>query len=415
MNGEAVSKQKKGKSYSVAYLDCFSGVSGDMLLGAFIDAGMEFEVLKEAVSLLPLEGFSIHLGHEKRCGIIGTRLRVDVKEGVQQARGLYEIKDLIGASGLAEEIKAHSISIFELLAQAEAKVHGLTPEQVHFHEVGAVDSIVDIVGVCVSVHHMNIQSIYASPLPLGKGFVKSAHGTLPIPAPATLELLKGVPIEGTGLPYELVTPTGAAIVKHFVKTFGPMPSMVVEESGWGAGQRDLPDRPNLLRVLLGGQGVEQAVSQEIVAMLETNIDDVTPEILGHLMDTLFEAGALDVAFLPIQMKKNRPASQVQVMAPPHLVDSLVEVIFVETHTLGIRVSHIGRRVLKRELITVESPWGEMVAKRITLPNGSNILKPEYRACKHLALKAQTPLREVMDWVSSLNYCCQPKRADRENG
>jgi len=406
---------KREKCYPVAYLDCFSGISGDMFLGALLDAGMDLDVLERALSLLPVKGFTIHISREKRGGISGTRFIVDVNEEIQPHRVLSEIKEFINSSRLPSEVKADSIAIFELLARAEAKVHGLSPEEIHFHEVGAVDSIVDIVGVCVSIHHMEIKEMYASPLPLGKGIFKSGHGTLPIPAPATLELLKGVPVFGVDLPYELVTPTGAALLKHFVKTFGPIPSMVVELSGWGVGKRDLTDRPNLLRILLGSQSLEKTVSQDVVVVLETNLDDVAPEILGHLMERLLENGALDVAFFPIHMKKNRPGIQIQVIAPSDLAEPLIKVIFLETHTLGVRISYVGRKVLKREKITVESPWGTMEVKRATLPHGGYALKPEYESCKCLANKTQTPLREIVDWVCRLNRPTKPKATDEENG
>ncbi len=402
---------KDERPNSMAYLDCFSGISGDMFLAALLDAGMNLGILLEDLKLLPLKGYEIQVGCEKRGGIKGTRLEVKLLGGEPSPRGLSEIKQLINSSTLAPEVKTNSISVFELLAQAEAKVHGVRLDEVHFHEVGAVDSIVDIVGVCISIHHLKISKFFASPVPLGSGFIKSDHGTLPVPAPATVELLKGVPILGASLPgrqggveEELVTPTGAALLRHFVQDFGPIPPMQLEKIGWGVGARDLPERPNLLRVLIGREGPGTRASIEVVVLLETNVDDVMPETLGFLMERLFEAGSLDVAFVPIQMKKNRPGIQIQVMCFPGQEEDLARLIFMETGTLGIRVRRVERRILARKKAVIESPWGSLEVKRILLPDGSRLFAPEYEACKRVAVERGIPFRSVLEWVASLNRC-----------
>lgn len=384
----------------IAYLDCFSGISGDMFLGALLDAGLAFNDLKETLHTLPLDGYSLEVKREKRDDLFGTRFVVQVENEKQISRGLTDIKKIIQAGSLTKGIKDKSIEIFEAIAQEEGKIHNCPPEEVHFHEVGAVDSIIDIVGTVFGIEFLGIASISASSLPLGSGFVKTQHGRIPVPAPATIALLKGIPVHDSGLKLELVTPTGAALVKGLASSFGSMPSMIVESVGYGAGTQSLPDRPNLLRILLGRDHSEQQV--ETVVILEANLDDTNPEWLGFLMDQLFEAGALDVVFYPIQMKKNRPGILIQTMGKPSQKDVLMDILFRESTALGIRFRYSQRKVLQRSQVEIESPWGKMKVKEVLRPDGSHSFLPEYEVCRKIAEEKKIPIKEIYYWVMSFD-------------
>ncbi|MEE9610563.1 MAG: nickel pincer cofactor biosynthesis protein LarC [Desulfatiglandales bacterium] len=384
----------------IAYLDCFSGISGDMFLGALLDAGLAFKDLKKALHTLPLDGYSLEVKREKRADLFGTRFLVKVETEKQISRGFKDIKKIIQAASLTRETKDKAIEIFEAIAQEEGKIHNCPPEEVHFHEVGAVDSIIDIVGTVFGIESLGIASISSSPLPLGSGFVKTQHGRIPVPAPATIALLKGVPVYDSGLKHELVTPTGAALVKGLASSYGSMPSIIVERVGYGAGRQNLPDRPNLLRILLGHDHSEQQV--ETVVILEANLDDTNPEWLGFLMDQLFEAGALDVVFCPIQMKKNRPGILIQVMGKPGQRDVLMDILFRESTALGIRFRYSQRKVLQRSQAEIDSPWGKMKVKKVLRPDGSPYLMPEYEVCRTIAEERKIPLKEIYYWVMSSN-------------
>lgn len=384
----------------IAYLDCFSGISGDMFLGALIDAGLSFEMLKKTLGTLPLDGYHIEINREKRNGLFGTQFVVRLETREQGERGLREIKKIINGGDLSKNVKDKSIEIFESIGREEGKIHNHPLDQVHFHEVGAIDSIIDIVGTVFGIEFLDITSIFASGLPLGSGFVETRHGRIPIPSPATIALLKGIPVYDSGLKHELVTPTGAALVKGLADSFGSMPSMMVDRVGYGVGSRDLPDRPNLLRILMGREQTQQQV--ETVVMLEANLDDTYPEWLGYLMDQLFQAGALDVVFSPIQMKKNRPGTQIQVMGRPEQMDNLMNILFRESTTLGIRFRYTQRKILKRAQIEIESPWGKMRVKKITNPDGSSFFQPEYEVCRKIAEEKNRPIKEIYFWVMSLN-------------
>lgn len=383
-----------------AYLDCFSGISGDMFLGSLLDAGLAFNELEQAVGGLRLEGCRLEARREARNHIYGTRFVVLVDPSAQRPKELHEIRDLISGSNLDAGVKAKSIEIFSILATAEGRIHNLPPEKVHFHEVGAVDSIVDIVGSVYGLTCLGIESLHASPLPLGSGFVETSHGRMPIPAPATLALLTDVPVSHCHLPFEMVTPTGAALVKSTVKTFGPMPPMAISTIGYGVGSRNLPDRPNLLRMIIGKP--EGGYNVESVVILETNIDDMSPEWTGYLMERLLEAGAMDVIFCPVHMKKNRPGIQVQVMGRPDAKDQLSEILFQESGTLGIRFSYTQRQVLEREAMDIESPWGRVRAKKVIQTDGTAYVIPEYEVCRSIALKNGLSLKKVYAWFMALN-------------
>jgi uncharacterized protein (TIGR00299 family) protein len=300
---------------------------------------------------------------------------------------------------LTDSVKAKSMAIFESLARVEGHIHDLPPDQVHFHEVGAVDSIIDIVGTVYALEALGIERLLVSPLPLGSGFVKTAHGRIPAPAPATLALLKGVPVLNSGVPHEMVTPTGAALATGLAASFGPMPSMVVQQVGYGVGSRELQDRPNLLRIIIGHEENEGQADE--VVILETNLDDMSPEALGYLMERLFKTGALDVVFLPAQMKKNRPGVQVQVIGKPEQKDPLIEILIRETTTLGIRFRYSRRTIIERSHETVESPWGKIAVKRVIRDKSSSLI-PEYDVCRKIALKNNIPLRHVYQWIEGLN-------------
>jgi pyridinium-3,5-bisthiocarboxylic acid mononucleotide nickel chelatase len=384
----------------IAYLDCFSGISGDMLLGALLDGGLPFDELKQGLCTLPLQGYKLQVLKEERNHLFGTRFLVQVEEDKHCARTFADVRTIISTSGLSEWVKEKSIQVFESLAVAEGKIHGCRPQDVHFHEVGAVDSIIDIVGAHIGVEALGITTLYGSALPLGAGFVESRHGPIPVPAPATIALLRGIPVYDAGVKGELVTPTGAALLKGLARAFGLMPPMTVDQIGYGVGSRNLADRPNLLRILLGTEA--QELYTDTVIILESNLDDTSPEWLGFLMGRLLEAGALDVTFCPVQMKKNRPGVLLQVVGKPHQKDLFMEMIFRESTTLGVRFTYSQRKTLERSLEEVDSPWGKIMVKKVVLPEGSQRLLPEYEACRTIAEEKGIPIRDIYSWVFSQN-------------
>jgi len=380
----------------IAYLDCFSGISGDMFIGALIDAGFPLEELRQVLQSLPLEGYSLEVTREERNHLFGTRFQVKVTGDPQPHRRFSDIRNLILAGDFSPSVRGKSIAIFESIAVEEGKIHGCAVEEVHFHEVGAVDSIVDIVGSVLGMDYLGIGAACASSLPLGSGFVETAHGRIPLPAPATVALLKGIPVHDSGLKEELVTPTGAALLKGLVHSFGSLPPMVIERVGYGVGSRNLADRPNLLRILIGqGQG---GALEETVVILESNLDDINPEWLGFLMERLFEAGALDVVFSPGYMKKNRPAVLVHVMGKPQHKDQLMDILFSESTTLGVRFHYTQRRILERSSAEIDSPWGNMKVKKVFRPDGSFHLLPEFEECRRIAKQKDVPLRDIYSWI-----------------
>jgi uncharacterized protein (TIGR00299 family) protein len=382
----------------IAYFDCFSGVSGDMFIGALIDAGFPIEELRKVLQSLPLKGYSLEATPEERNHLLGTRFKVKVTRDPQPHRRFSDIRDLILAGDLSPSVKEKSIVIFESIAVEEGKIHGCTADEVHFHEVGAVDSIVDIVGSVLGMEYLGIGAASASSLPLGSGFVETAHGRIPLPAPATVALLKGIPVHDSGLKEELVTPTGAALLRGLVRSFGALPPMVIETVGYGVGSRNLTDRPNLLRLLLGRDQGE--AHEETVVILESNLDDINPEWLGFLMERLLEAGALDVFFSPGYMKKNRPAVLVHVMGKPQHKDRLMEILFSESTTLGVRFQYTQRRILERSSAEIDSPWGAMKVKKVFRLNGSFQLMPEFEECRRIAKEKGIPLRDIYGWITA---------------
>ncbi|HBD10220.1 MAG TPA: nickel pincer cofactor biosynthesis protein LarC [Syntrophobacteraceae bacterium] len=384
----------------IAYFDCFSGVSGDMLLGALLDAGLGAEDLRRALGTLGITGYRLEISPERRGALMGTRCQVVVAgDEAPGHRHLGDIKRLLQGSFLDAAVKERSLAVFHDLAEAEAAAHGMSVEQVHFHEVGAVDAIVDVVGTVAGLALLGVEEVHGSPLPLGRGMVRCAHGTIPIPAPATVRLLTGVPVYDPGIQRELVTPTGAALLATLAVGFGPAPAMTLESVGYGVGADPSDDPPNLLRVMIGS-GTSMVTSERLL-LLESNIDDMNPEFYDYLMERLFALGALDVGLIPVQMKKNRPGVLLRILTEPRNRPALLESIFTETTTLGVRVQELERVALVRETATVATPYGEMRVKRTRLPGGEVRSTPEYEDCKRAAQIHGLPLRSIYEQVSRL--------------
>jgi uncharacterized protein (TIGR00299 family) protein len=378
----------------IAYFDCYSGISGDMTLGALIDAGVLFEALKEELARLPLHGYMLESETVDVQGIRGTKVHVKiVDQAHEHHRHLSHIEEIITTSTLSERIKARSIAIFRRLARAEAAVHGTTIEEVHFHEVGAIDTIIDIVGTVIGLDMLGIEQVYSAPLPLGSGTITCAHGVLPVPAPATLELCTAAnaPVKATNVEGEMVTPTGAAIVCSLAKFEKPL--MRMRSVGYGYGDRQMP-WPNALRLWIG-EAVTSDAEQDTVAVIETHVDDMTPELLGATMDALFAAGALDVTFEPIQMKKNRPGVKVTVIAPTGLGDELAQQLLALTTSLGARVYETRRVKSRRWIETVTLPWGDVRVKFREI-GGHQTAAPEYEDCLRVAKAANVELSTVYE-------------------
>ena len=376
----------------IAYFDCIGGASGDMILGALIDAGLGIETLRARLAALRLADFELKTQRVNKNGFSATKVDVVVSDDVPE-RHLADIEAIITASSLASSIQLQANAIFRRMAEVEAGIHGTTLDHVHLHELGGVDTIVDVVGCLVGLDALGIEKVYASPLPMGRGFIKGAHGQIPLPAPATVALLKGVPIVGSDIEKELVTPTGAALLSSLAAGFGPIPPMTLTAVGYGAGGRDLPV-PNVVRLLLGDQAAPASLGVESVVVLETNIDDLNPQIYDHVMARLFKAGALDVFLTPIQMKKNRPGTLLRVICRPGDSGPLTDILLRETSTLGVRQQIMGRMSLPREFRTVTTPYGNVRIKIAKLGDGTRRAAPEYDDCRRLAEETGAPLREV---------------------
>ncbi|HVJ48048.1 nickel pincer cofactor biosynthesis protein LarC [Desulfitobacterium sp.] len=399
----------------IAYFDCFAGISGDMTLGALIDAGLNFELLKSDLAKLHLHDYEIRQEKVIKQGMTGTKIHVLSQEG-HIHRHLQDITRIIEDSELVEEVKKKAITVFRRLAEAEGKVHGTSPEQVHFHEVGAVDAIIDIVGAVIGLWHLGIEKVYASALHTGRGFTKAAHGTIPIPAPATLELLRGIPIYTQDIPFELVTPTGAAILTTYCHDYGDMPVMEVERIGYGAGDREL-SIPNLLRMMIGERSEkiqqenaelpprgdvrffkEQTIQEGQALMIEANIDDMNPEFYDYLIQKFLKEGAMDVFLQPIQMKKNRPAITLSVQIHPTQLEKFKTLILKETTTIGVRVYPVTKYMLPYQVLTVNTPWGKARVKVVRAGEEYQTFSPEYEDCRLIAETHNLPLKEVYDEV-----------------
>jgi len=413
------------------YLDCFSGVSGDMLLGACLDAGVPLDAVRAALGSLGLDDYDVSATRVLRAGVSATRWVLDERipagavpsqereqvhghesgqghgaaGGAQHEHGgaphrhphrhVAGIERLIARSALAPVSRDRAIALVRRLAAIEADIHQMAIEDVHLHEVGALDSIVDIVGGVFALEWFGADRIVASPLNLGSGTVRCAHGTFPVPAPATARLTQGVPVYQDGPAVELTTPTGALLVTGFADAFGPLPPMRVEAIGYGAGSRDFPDRPNVLRILVGeAEAPAAAPSRDRVTLVTFEIDDMNPQIYGVLMDTLLAAGALDVYYTAVQMKKNRPGTLVTVMAPPERRTALSAIVFRETTTLGVRYHDVEREVLARDIVTVTTPWGDVPIKVARLGGAVTNAAPEFDACVTLARAHGVPVKDI---------------------
>ncbi len=423
----------------IAYLDCFSGISGDMFLGAILDAGVSPQIFHDAIASLDLEA-RLEIRPVMRSGISATKSDVigpdgpdlPIEEFLKQpgarphehshthhenatdeagrhdhpqihshshGRGLAQIRAIIARAAISESAKATAIRIFETLGAAEAKIHNQPIEQVHFHEVGAVDALADIVCAAVGSEALGVDEFYCSPLNVGGGTVQCAHGTLPLPAPATVEILRGVPIYSAGPPKELVTPTGAAIVRVLVHEFSAMPAMQVERAGYGAGSRDLPGHPNVLRITVGeatSSGLTNSTfPQDQVTILEANLDDLSPQIIGYVIEKALEQGALDAFALPIQMKKSRPAVLFTLITKPEDAERFATLLLAETSTLGVRRRDEQRYVLPRRWQEVSTPWGTIRIKIAELDGRIVNAAPEFEDCRKLAEQHNVPLKQVM--------------------
>lgn len=376
-----------------AFVDCFAGVSGDMLLGALIDAGAPVDNLLLGLKTLSLSGWELKIERVRKGAIAAPSVSVIV-HGNQPERHLSDIESIVLASQLPERVKEQSLKVFRLLAEAEAKVHGISVNEVHFHEVGAVDSIVDIVGSVYALHLLGVQAVYASALPFTRGRVKTFHGDLPIPAPATMELLCGVPTYPLDIEAELVTPTGAALLRALAKGFGTPPPFTPRKVGYGAGKRDLTF-PNVLRVIIGDLPDNVNLERERLVVVETNLDDMTGEMAGFAMERLLVAGARDVWVVPAQMKKNRPAIVLSVLCDYEKLPMVLQILLRETTTLGVRVQEVERLCLPREIWEVMTPYGMVKVKVAKLGDEIVNIAPEYEDCRRLALERGVSLKEVM--------------------
>lgn len=376
----------------IAYFDCIGGASGDMILAALVDAGLDIEELRARLAALHLKDFTLRTQRVSKNGFSATKVDVVVADDVDE-RHLAEIQAIVDGSALAPGIKAQANAIFQRMAEVEAGIHGTTLDHVHLHELGGVDTIVDVVGCLVGLDALGIEKVYVSPLPMGRGFIKGAHGNIPLPAPATIALLKGVPIVGSDIEKELVTPTGAALLSGLAAGFGPIPQMTLAALGYGAGGRDLPV-PNVVRVLIGEQATLGSLGVESVVVLETNIDDLNPQVYDHVMARLFKAGALDVFLTSIQMKKNRPGTLLRVICRADVASALTDILLAETSTLGVRQQIMSRVSLPREVRTVATPFGAVRIKIASLSDGTRRAAPEYDDCRRLAEELGEPLREV---------------------
>jgi uncharacterized protein (TIGR00299 family) protein len=379
----------------LAYFDCFSGISGDMTLGALVDAGCAVEQLREGLRGLQVPGWDLTAEKVWKNGMAATYVKV-LTEDQTKHRSLSAIMEILQKSRLAPAVREQAAAIFQKLGEAEARVHDVPLERIHFHEVGAVDAIVDIVGACIGFEVLGIEKFACSALNVGGGTAKMAHGVLPVPAPATARLLTGKPTYSNGVQKELVTPTGAAIVATLCDAFGPQPAMSVSAIGYGAGTADLEGQPNVLRIMVG-EAAEKTVAgfDEEIAVIEANLDDMNPQIYGYFLEKALGAGALDVYTTPVQMKKNRPGTLLTVLCKPQDTNTLMSLIFAETTTFGARTYRAQRRVLPREWVSVATEYGDVRIK-VSRVNGRILhVAPEYDDCRKLAVEKNVPLQKVI--------------------
>jgi pyridinium-3,5-bisthiocarboxylic acid mononucleotide nickel chelatase len=379
------------------YFDCFAGASGDMILGAMVAAGVDPEVLSQQLELLNVKGFSVHFKKVTRASLGATYGVVETAHE-HKHRHLSDILKIIDNSSLSVAVKQRASKIFTRLAEAEARVHNEPIEHVHFHEVGALDAIVDVVGAAICFELLGVERFVSSPIHVGSGFVQMEHGRFPVPPPAVAELLKGVPFYSSEIKGELLTPTGAAIITTVSEQYGPMSMMESATVAYGAGTREYDDFPNVLRVFVGETSEHAEPTVERLSMIETNIDDLSPQVLGHVMDQAFELGALDCYFTSVQMKKNRPGILLSILCEQNKKEELMQLLFRETTTLGVRTYEVERRALERVVVSVETPYGPIDVKVARL-NGQVVNEmPEFEQCRRAARGAGVPLKRVEEAV-----------------
>lgn len=381
----------------IAYFDCFSGISGDMTLGALTDLGVPVEYIRDQIRENLLKEFDITMEKRSVNGISASDVHVTYEKDNPHKRNYGYIKDLIGGSGFSTGVKKNALSMFKKIALAESKIHGVDIDSVHFHEVGSVDAIVDIVGTCLGIEYLGISKVYSSTIPTGSGFVECSHGVIPVPAPATLEILRGVPLKDSKFNSELVTPTGAAIIKTLAQSFSGMDFTPVKV-GYGAGKKVFKDRPNLLRVILGED--KSLLNHDRVCVIETVIDDMNPEIFGFLIDKLLKEGALDVYYTSVFMKKNRPGTKLTVLTGEDLKDKIIDTVLMETTSIGVRFNVMDRAILEREIVSLDTSMGEISFKKIKKPDGSYTLTPEYEECKRVSEEKDIPLKRIYDLLAN---------------
>lgn len=379
----------------IAYFDCFSGISGDMAVAAFLDAGLEMEILSRELKKLNIKGYKLKSRKARRGEIVGTKFDCVVTENYKGHRSLKSIIALIDESSLKPRVKTVSKDIFNNIGNAEAKVHGFgKKEAVWLHELGSVDSIVDVVGIAIAIDALEIDEVYASKINMGRTFVKTAHGALPIPGPAALELLKDAPVKMLDIETELVTPTGAGILKTLSKGFGEMPSMKILKIGYGSGAKEIKEIPNMLRVVIGQSA--PSFKRDSALVVETNIDDMNPQHFEYVFEKLFSAGALDAYSTAIQMKKTRSAFKLTVICRPKALEEIASVIFSETTTIGVRFYEVGRFKLERKIVKAKTEYGEVKVKVSRGPDGIFTATPEYDDCVRIARAKKVPLKVVSD-------------------
>jgi uncharacterized protein (TIGR00299 family) protein len=382
----------------ICYFDTIGGISGDMTLGAFVSAGIRFDDLAGELKKLGLEGFELEAAHVERNGIVATKVDVVISEQQKYHRHYTDIISLIDSSALSTSVRDRAKKIFYEIAVAEAKVHNSTLEKVHFHEVGAIDSLVDIVGVAICLEQFGVEAVYSSPVKVGNGgFVNSQHGALPVPTPATMEILRGYPTVLTDIPQELATPTGAAIIKACSRGVLDVERLNVASIGYGAGSRDLGKIPNLLRVLIGD--LESRDDRDTVVSIETNIDDMNPELYPYIIETLLSAGARDAYLVPVVMKKGRPGIVLSVLIDHDGIDAALKVIFRETSSIGVRMQPMERRKLVRSMKEIQTSFGTVRVKAVA-NDGKEVLIPEFEECKRIAIEKGLPLRDVYRTLES---------------
>jgi len=382
-----------------AYLDCSSGISGDMFLAVLIDAGAPVDRLFAELKKLHVGFYEFKRTRAVRGGLVGTRIEILAPEE-QPHRSLPDILHLVEHASLPDKVKDGATKAFQRLAEVEGKLHNVGTDQVHFHEVGAVDAVVDIVGTCVAMELLEISELVCSPLNVGGGRIEAAHGTLPVPAPATLELLKDLPIYSSGVEGELVTPTGAVLVSTLASGCGPLPPMKVSRVGYGVGSKEFPHHPNLARLFLGErveipEGRVGLPGEEVVSVIEANVDDMSPQLYGYFLEKALAAGALDVTCESVQMKKNRPGLTISILCEPERGDALSQILFDETTTIGVRIYEARRKVLEREIVSVETPYGPVKMKLARRDGKVVNAAPEFEDCQRLAAEKSVPLKQVM--------------------